>query len=83
MTTLIPENGGSSQHGAVTLTSSAGPLTFRVVEKRTGPLKLTVQNGTGTYAGDSGTGTVNVQITDPGYRHLFTDTNKFRLTLKS
>jgi hypothetical protein len=83
MTTTIPNSVRSTQHGTMTLVASEGTINFKVVEKRSGPLELTVQNGTGAYAGYSGSGTLKVAITDPGYRHIFTTTNTFKLKLKT
>ena len=83
MTTTIPNTGRLTQHGMMALVASEGTINFKVLQKRSGPLDLTVQNGTGAYAGYSGSGTVKVVITDPGYRHIFTTTNAFKLKLKT
>jgi hypothetical protein len=83
MTTTIPNSPRLTQHGTMVLVVSEGTINFKVVEKRSGPLQLTVQNGTGAFAGYSGSGTLKVKITDPGYRHIFTTTNAFKLNLKT
>jgi hypothetical protein len=83
MTSAVPSSAGSTARGTMTLATSAGTLNLKVIEKRTGPLDLTVQNGTGAYAGYSGSGTLKVVITDPGYRHSFTTNNTLKLKLKT
>jgi hypothetical protein len=83
MTTTVPTSGRPTQHGTMTLTSGAGTLTLAVVVQRKGPIKLMVQNGTNAYAGWSGSGTVQVMLTESGYRHSFTDENAFKLKLRT
>jgi hypothetical protein len=83
MTTSVRDVGHRKNRGTMALTSSAGTLTLGVVEKTKGPLSLTVDNGTGAYAGYSGSGTLKVVITDPGYRHIFTTNNTLKLKLKT
>jgi hypothetical protein len=83
MKTTVSTSGGNTQHGTMTLTTGTGTLTLAVVVKRTGPFKLTVQNGTNAYAGWSGSGAVTVKLTESGYHHSFTDENAFKLKLKA
>ena len=83
MRTTIPELTSPTEHGTMTLTTSAGTLTFGVVQKSRSPLKLTLKHGTNAYAGWSGSGTLTVKLTESGYRHLFTDENTFKLKLKT
>jgi hypothetical protein len=48
-----------------------------------GHTKLTLTGGTGAYRGYKGSGTLLVNITDPGYRHQFDVISTFKLKLKT
>jgi hypothetical protein len=67
----------------LTLTSTSGALTF--VDKATYPglglNRLTLQQGTGAYAGWTGTGRLIIKL-KPGFGHVLATTNSFNLTLR-
>lgn len=84
MTTAIPPGGYPREHGTMTLATSQGTLTLKIVTNPKSPAKLTVQGGTNAHAGYSGSGTVALVVTgsDVGLR-IFKDTNTFKLKLKT
>ena len=45
-TALIPDTGSKTQRGTMTLATSQGTLTFKVIDKPRSPTELTVQGGT-------------------------------------
>ena len=59
----IPEHvDQGAAHSTMTLSTSKGRLTFAVVEKVAGPMKLTRQQGTKSFAGWNGGGTVSATL---------------------
>lgn len=70
----------------LTLTSNQGTLTFLDQSKSGGfgRNSLKLLQGTGAYAGWSGTGSLVIKFTGPGgYRHVQPDVNIFKLTLRT
>jgi hypothetical protein len=83
MTASIPPSPTSTERGTLTLAASEGTLDFNLVSSPHGHTKLTLTGGTGAYRGYNGSGTLLVNITNPGYRHQFDVISTFKLKLKT
>jgi hypothetical protein len=80
----IPEHvDQGAAHSAMTLSTSKGKLTFAIVEKVAGPMKLTLQKGTKSFAGWNGGGTVTSTLDQLLRNHEPTYEMLFQLKLKT